>query len=184
MAGDETKAMADLAQKMGSAVEAMTVMMKQMKEEAVETKRLQEESMKVMMEKMTEKKGGRGDGPKGQVDVTTLKTFTDLPKLDGRPENFDNWRFKMYQFLTKDKNYIEVLGWIEENKIDVTKESLNNFDIELLDGKIEDLQWYNSQLWSVLSSNCIDEALGQIKNLESDTDLRGFRAWYKVTQDF
>ena len=38
----------------------------------------------------------------------------------------------MYQFLTKDKNYIEVLGWIEENKIDVTKESLNNFDIELL----------------------------------------------------
>ena len=77
--------------------------------EAAANRKNQEEAMEDLVEKMVDKKK-----EKENRDVTTLKAFSDLPKLDGKPETFDNWHFKMFQFLTKDKNYIDIVKWIEE----------------------------------------------------------------------
>ena len=128
--------MEDLATRMGQAMEAMINMMEMMKTEALNSKKAQQESMAKLMEKIAEQKkmGGGERGPKGQQDVTTIKAFSDLPKLNGKAEQFDNWRFKMYQFLTKDKNYIDILNFIEESKVEVT---LENAELNNLKDRIE-----------------------------------------------
>ncbi len=139
----------------------------------------QEKRMMDLMEKFASGKKG-GPGPGGREDVTTLKGFTDLLKNDGKPETFDNWRFKMHQFLTKDETYVDLLKWIEGLRAEVVPEVVEQHGKD----KGIDMKWYNSQLWAVLTMNCIGDALGQIKNLEQDTEVRGVNAWLRVTRDF
>ena len=78
--------------------------------------------------------------------MTSLKAFSDLPKLDGRPENFDNWRFKMFQFLSKDPEYIKIVQWIE-GSANITEDSITKFKTDNVITP-EDADWYNNQLWS------------------------------------
>jgi hypothetical protein len=139
------------------------------------------EMMRNLMEVVVTKKEPE---KKKKEDITMQKGFGDLPKLTGKPESQASWRFKMYQYLTKDLKYVEILNWIEAKKGMITEEEINDFEMNNETLEAGDMMWYNSQLWSILTMNCVDEALGQIRNLEDQPGTRGVNAWYRVTKDF
>ena len=64
-------------------MEQLTKMMAVLMDEAQENRKSQDETMMRLVEKMMEKKK-----EKENEDATTLKAFSDLPELDGKPDFF------------------------------------------------------------------------------------------------
>ena len=190
--------MESLAKDFTKAVEAMTLMSQAATKAAADATAAQNETITKLIEKMDADKAEaaaatakwkmqeKSEKDEKKVDVTVQKSFSDLPKLSGKPEEFDSWRFKMYQYLTKDENYTNLLEWIEKQQDDIDDENIESFDLMMTTEKATkmDMKWYNTQLWSILTLNCTGEALGRIKNLEGKTTTRGFSAWLRVTKDF
>jgi len=46
-----------------------------------------------------------------------------------------------------------------------------------------DMQYFNKEVYSILSMLCEGDALQTIKNLREDFHGRGFRAWYQLTRE-
>ena len=113
-----------------------------------------------MVEKMAEKAKEPVETKVKRIDITREKTFTDLPKLSGKPEAFSNWRFKMFEYLSRDESFAAVINWVESKKEVITIEDMNDHEMQDNILQIGDMKWYNYQLWSILAVNCIDEPLG------------------------
>lgn len=176
-------------EKLGNAVEMMTKMMEALAERQTRQEEAATEAatnLAKVMEKLVDGKGGegggrfRGPGPKGEDDITMSKAFSDIPKNNGKIEEFEPWRFAMTQFLGKDENYVKMLNWIEKEGVMLEPINVQTY---AQDNNI-DMKWYNSQLWAVLTRNCTGDALKRIMNLESQTETRGTNAWMKTTKDF
>ena len=63
----------------------------------------------------------------------------------------------MSQFLSKDEVYVELLRWVEKEGIEMEIMNVREYERE----HNIDLKWYKSQLWSVLTPNCVGDALNQ-----------------------
>jgi hypothetical protein len=160
------------ANAMAAQGEVMTRLMAKMDEE----KRAKEEWKSTKDEK--EKKADR-------KDVTAAKAFSDLPKFSGKPDQFENWRFKMYQYLTKDVNYVKLIAWIEKQTDEPNERTMDEHAANEYGADDEfDMKWYNAQLWAVLASNCEGDALGRIRNLENKSETRGIISWLRITKEY
>ena len=94
--------------------------------------------------------------------LTQKKNFNMLPKYSGKPEEFENWKFKMDNFFEGTPNFIEFLIWVEKHKTEVQSEDLEALQIQ---ETTWDVAWMQSQIYQVLSLNTIDGALAQVKNM-------------------
>ena len=128
---------ADLRAALGNTFTRLTEMMQEMKARQEKT----DLQMKELLEKAISPVKRKGPGPNGEEDITMSKSFTDLPKNHGKVEGFENWRFTMSQFLSKDEVYVELLRWVEKEGIEMEIMNVREYERE----HNIDLKWYNSQ---------------------------------------
>ena len=51
--------------------------------------------------------------PRDKEGMTTRRAFSMLPSYNGKPEEYDTWRFQVTQFLAQDVYLPKFLDWIE-----------------------------------------------------------------------
>ena len=113
--------------------------------------------------------------------LISQKGFDQLPKFNGKPENYDDWRFKIGVFFSQTEDLFELVQWAEDQAADIDED-----DLELYQGENRnmDLKWLNVQVFSVLSLNLQEPVLALIKGLSNSPHGNGLNAWRRVTQYF
>ena len=95
--------------------------------------------------------------------MTDRKAFSTLPCFTGKVEDFDDWHFKMKQFLESDAEFLPFMMWVDQQAAHVSKEELAHFDEQ--EGLELNTEWLDQQRYRVLSL-CLDvPALAVVKIL-------------------
>ena len=55
-------------------------------------------------------------GPKAKESLINRKGFINLPSYSGRPEEFQNWHFKLKTFLCEEQGFEEVLRFMDQRE--------------------------------------------------------------------
>ena len=147
----------------------------EIKELRKELKQMKESKDK---EQFEDKKG------KSKQSMTDQRGFSSLPSYDGKHEEFDDWKFKMKTFLSKEVEFNELL-LVLEDLTEVPSETKAKNIIQGINEKCEanDTRWMNHQLYQVLCLNLEGKALKMVKNLHKQIDINGVIGWCKLLQD-
>ena len=113
--------------------------------------------------------------------MTDRKVFSTLPRDTGKVEDFDDWHFKMKQFLESEAEFLPFMMWGDQQAAHVSEEELAHYGQK--EGLTLNSEWLNQQLYRVLSLNLDGPALAVVKNLAEEAKTRGVNAWVEITKD-
>lgn len=112
-------------------------------------------------------------------DMVGWKSFPQVPKFNGDETAFMNYEFKLQNFVRPEGEFEEFLEFIKELDEEPKLETIT----EKNDKELEDILWYDDQLYAILTASCEDAALGTVKNVRECKGYRGSLAWYRLTRD-
>ena len=52
--------------------------------------------------------------------MTDRKAFSTLPRYTGKVEDFDDWHFKMKQFLESEAEFLPFMMWVDQQAAHVS----------------------------------------------------------------
>ena len=129
--------------------------------------------------------GDGGGGGRAREDrrppMSTRRGFEKVPAYSGKPEELDDWRFKLEVFLGMEEGFLDFLQWAEEQAVDVDDDDMMSLQE---DHPGVDIAWINRQVYNVLAMNLKEPVLSLVKNLSAATDTNGANAWRKVANYF
>jgi len=134
--------------------------------------------MSEKLQKEKEKERGREE-----KILTARKGYQNIRKYGGKPETFHSWKYKMEMFLEgEDKHFVKFLKWIEGQVDEITKEDLNDYDLNEAGA---DVEWMNRQLYLLLAATLEEDSpqLALVQNLREKDDVRGAVAWAMIVRD-
>ena len=99
----------------------------------------------------------------------------------GKPEELDDWRFKLEVFLGTEDGFLEFTKWAEEQVVDVDDDDIATWQEA---HENVDASWINRQMYNVLALNLKEPVLSLVKNLSAATDTNGANAWRKISNYF
>ena len=104
--------------------------------------------------------GDRGDRDDKKKDWLELKSFQAVAKYDGSEKDFGDWEFQFQRFVRPFAGSELWLDWIKNLDGSPTTEIVEDqkTEVALVNDKI-DLDWYDEQLYGVLSLLCTGSAL-------------------------
>ena len=124
------------------------------------------------------------DKEKGKESMTNRKGFSNIPGYNGKPEDYDDWAFKMRTFLNEEVDFKEVLIKLDKFNQVPTKEEVFEMFQEIEDDADHNVskEWINHQLYQVLCMNLEGKALSYVKNLNDPLlkDMNGIIGWIKL----
>ena len=103
--------------------------------------------------------------------MTDRKFFSTLPRYTGKVEDFDDWHFKMKQFLESEAEFLPFMMWVDQQAAHVSEDKLAHYDQQ--EGLALNTEWLNQQLHRVLSLNLDGPALAVVKNLAEEANHLG-----------
>ena len=53
--------------------------------------------------------------------TTDRKAFSTLPRYTGKVKDFDDWHFKMKQFLESEAEFLPLMMWVEQEGLELTR---------------------------------------------------------------
>ena len=117
-------------------------------------------------------------------NLTSKRSFQNVPNYPGKPEQYQEWHFKMVTFLGEVEGWRDLLIEIEKLTLEPTVHELKEIQHKMTE-KIPkfDMKNYNRELYTVLCMNLTDKALVGIQNLSGDTDKNGFVGWWKLAME-
>ena len=126
---------------------------------------------------------GRGDGG-GRKNITESKVMADIPKPEGKDENFDTFEFRISQMVASYDHFEDYTDCVKgfEEEPDTGALTFKAQAVRASEPSV-DLHWYDQQLFSILAMKTDASALQIVKNMNSDTPVRGCRAWFRMTRD-
>ena len=111
------------------------------------------------------------------------RSFQSLPMYSGKPDEYDDWKFKVQTFLSEEDGYAEVLialeGLLQPPTLDDVDKIFKKFAEQNI--KSVDRDEMNKQLYNMLCLNLKDKALAGIKNLFDQREINGFLGWWKLS---
>eukprot|EP00971_Amphidinium_carterae_P135456 2683900-Amphidinium_carterae.1 len=99
-----------------------------------------------------------------------------VPTFSGKPEEFDDWKFKLVTFLSQEEGMVMFLQWAEEEPTEVTESEIRD-EGQLL--SVDGVR-LNRELYQVLVMLLKDSALALIRNYSSQPQNNGANAWRKL----
>ena len=129
------------------------------------------------------KEKGSSEGMRRNMNITTKKSFSGLPKYGGKADEYDDWKFKMKTFLHEEKGYQELLQAVDKLTTRITDNDINEIFEKLteeLGSEVINREHMNQQLYQALSLNLYGPALSVIKNLEKEMTTNGLKGWWKI----
>ena len=121
--------------------------------------------------------------------LTNKKSFQNFPKYSGKPDAYEQWKFKFCNFLYEEPGWIAIVQLLDRMLTTPTAEELTSFRDNLVKSNIPgitstgDLTMKSHQLYLCLCSALEGPSLTSIQNLEVNEDFVGFRAWLKVAHE-
>ena len=113
--------------------------------------------------------------------VLTSKGVSDVPTYDGRAETFEDWLFKVKNYLeSEDSDFCAFLNDIEDYDEEVNREWMRSYKPD--DIETNKVEWLNRQLYLSLAQKTSGNPLQTVKNLEEDVECRGAAAWAKIVK--
>ena len=129
--------------------------------------------------------GGDGGEQRGREDrrqpMSSRRGFEKVPAYSGKPDEFDDWRFKLEVFLGMESGFLDFLQWAEEQPVNVDDDDIMTWQE---DNPGIDVAWICKQTYNVLAMNLKESVLSLVKNLSAETDTNGANAWRKVANYF
>ena len=111
--------------------------------------------------------------------VLTSKGVSDVPTYDGRAETFEDWLFKVKNYLeSEDSDFCAFLNDIEDYEEEVNREWMRSYKPD--DIETNKVEWMIRQLYLFLAQKTSGNPLQTVKNLEKDVECRGAAAWAKI----
>ena len=112
------------------------------------------------------------------MPMTNRRSYDKLMGYGGHAEKFDDWRFKIVNFLEEEPAYRGYLKELEQNKgVQITGDHLRALQNAREIGEEKPTtQWLDHHLYQVLVLNCSGEALAMVKT-HKDDEARGANAW-------
>ena len=132
---------------------------------------------------VAEDRMGRGDGG-GRKNITESKMMADIPKYKGKDDNFDTFEFRISQMVASYKHFEDYMDWVKglEEEPDIGALTFKAQAVQGSEPSV-DIHWYDQQPFSILAMKTDASALQIVKNVKSDTPVRGCRAWFRMTRD-
>ena len=113
--------------------------------------------------------------------VLTSKGVSEVPTYDGRAETFEDWLFKVKNYLeSEDSDFCAFLNDIEDYDEEVTREWMRSYKPD--DIETNKVEWLNRQLYLFLAQKTSGNPLQTVKNLEEDVECRGAAAWAQIVK--
>ena len=108
---------------------------------------------------------GRSGHQRDPIPMTNRRSFDKLMGYGGHAEKFDDWRFKLVNFLEEESFYRGFLKELEQNKgVQITSDHLRALQNAREIGEEKPTtQWLDHHLYQVLVLNCSGEALAMVK---------------------
>ena len=123
---------------------------------------------------------------KTKFDLSEWKSFGSLERFSGDEKALADWEFKFQTFVRPLKQFESYLDWIKERDDEITVQEWTGMkaNVDLAHGAgVVKLDWYDDQLYSVLSLLCTDSALAAVKNVRDEYGVRGAKAYWKITRE-
>ena len=127
---------------------------------------------------------------KDKWPMTSKRSFLNIPKYGGNPDEFEDWRFKFMTFLREEAGWGEVLKRLDAMTEVPTVDNLKAINTELVGKQVSGIDVegvamaeMNRQLFQCLCMNLVDKALAPVKNLWDEVELNGFVSWWRLGQD-
>ena len=122
--------------------------------------------------------------PKEKEGMTTRRGFSNIPAYHGKPEDYDDWEFKMRRFLEEDTGFKELFMRLDGMTAVPDKDEVAKIFKDMVDAKVTefDAGWHNHQLYQVLCMNLEGKALSYVKNLKDPKlkNINGVIGWCKL----
>ena len=113
--------------------------------------------------------------------VLTSKGVSDVPTYDGRAETFEDWLFKVKNYLeSEDSDFCAFLIDIEDYDDEVNREWMRSYQPD--DIETNKMECLNRRLYLFLAQKTSGNPLQTVKNLEDDVECRGAAAWSKIVK--
>ena len=110
--------------------------------------------------------------------MTDRKAFLTLARCTGK--DFDDWHFKMKQFLGSEAEFLSHMMWVDQQAAHVSEEELAQW----INRKAWSYtKWLDQQLYRVLTLNFDGLAVAVAKNLAQEAKTQGVNAWVEITED-
>ena len=122
-----------------------------------------------------------GEKDKDKKGMMERQGFKHVPTYGGRAKEYEDWKFKLINFLSAEKGFVPLITWCEERETMATDADMNVLTANTQDA---DVRWLNDQLYVVLAAVCVDGPLMQIKNLQEEGLTRGVNSWFKISREF
>ena len=117
-----------------------------------------------------------------QKQVTEGGAFKALTKYVGNPSEYHPWSFSARRVLTRaDVRFAGLVQWIS-GTIDEIKESDVLEYRTTTDLSTVDLDWLNSQLYSLVALKTTDAALASIVSQE-EAETKGIMVWQRLERE-
>ena len=139
-----------------------------------------------ILETKAEGAGGPKVHDKTKMDLAEWKSFGALTTFDGDEKSFSDWEFKLQTFVRPLRQFEAYLDWVKERDEEISVETWQGMkgavDWTHGDGMVK-LDWYDDQLFSVLSLLCTGSALASVKNVREEYGVRGAKAYWKIMRE-
>ena len=103
-------------------------------------------------------------GHSTRQNISEWKSFSKVPCFSGDEKAFSDFEFKLHTFLRPLPDFEEMLEWIKNNDSEIDKpkmEEMKRRHVEARGDRAADLDYYDDQLYNVLSLVCDSTALSQ-----------------------
>ena len=144
---------------------------------------LQAEITSIGGTKGTEKKDG-------QKCMTNQKQFSNLPKYNGKHDDYEDWRSKVRTFVSEEKEFKELMILTDDQKEVPTEEKAKeilgtvNTNVNKINGGRDiNKELGNHKLYQILCLNLEGKALNMIKNLRNLEETNGIVGWRKLVEE-
>ena len=112
-------------------------------------------------------------------ELTRWRSMQSLPRYNGEEKHFKDFSFKIHQFVRQVNGFEKFLKWVSE----MDSEPVHN-DMEIFKQRTGyPLEYFNDQLYGILSMITEGAALQIVMNVSENYDLRGAQAWYRMTRE-
>ena len=121
-----------------------------------------------------------GEGYKREkTPMIDRKAFLTLQKNESTPKTLERWTFSFRAFLSQETGFEGYFWWAHNAETEPT-----DLDVAKLTRQYQNITWFDSQLYALLSALCIndDVAMSILQNSEKETLRRGALSWFKIVR--
>lgn len=118
---------------------------------------------------------------KENKNLIMSKGLSGIQTYDGRADEFEDWIFKMRNWLeSEDKDFGQFLKEIEAEDDEIDNEWVQKYDA--IDAEKAKVSWMNQQLYHILAQKTSNSPLQTVKNLGDEMPCRGAAAWSNIVK--